>query len=528
MNPLANVRGTTADRRPKEGQAEAQTSEPPPVSHRLPVFSSATACRTSAGPQELPHPVSPVLPLAPLSRRLPRINAQTDAFRKRFFPTASLAEWNDWRWQSRHRITKLAQLEQMVRLSDDERTALVQGGSMLPVGITPYYLSLCSPDDPDEPLRRTVLPVTGEFVRAPGEADDPLDEEGDMAVPGLVHRYPDRVLFLVLDFCSTYCRYCTRSRVVGHGEISPDEKRLEVALDYIRRTPTIRDVLLSGGDPLAMADHRLDWILTRLREIPHVEFVRIGTKMPAVLPQRITPELVKMLRKHHPLWMSIHFMHPSECTPESYRACARLADAGIPLGAQTVLARGVNDDVETMKQLMHHLLRMRVKPYYLYQCDPISGSSHFRTSVQKGLEIIAGLRGHTTGYAVPTYVVDAPGGGGKIPLQPDYLVGRDGEDLVLRNFEGKLFRYPDPLPVGGDLHIPDELVASASRLIVKPGRNARRAANGNGATLGNGNGNGHANGRSNGHSNGHGNGATSGQANGHSNGNGKGRNKTPS
>jgi KamA family protein len=282
---------------------------------------------------------------------MPRINATTDAFRRRFFPNATLAEWNDWRWQSRHRITKLAQLEAMVQLSADERDALVQGESMLPVGITPYYLSLVSPDDPMEPLRRTVLPVTGEFVRAPGEADDPLGEDGHMAVPGLVHRYPDRVLFLVLDFCSTYCRYCTRSRVVGHGEISPDEKRLEMALDYIRRTPTIRDVLLSGGDPLAMADHRLDWVLTRLREIPHVEFVRIGTKMPAVLPQRITPELVKMLRKHHPLWMSIHFMHPSECTPESYRACARLADAGIPLGSQTVLCKDVNDDVETMKHL---------------------------------------------------------------------------------------------------------------------------------------------------------------------------------
>ena len=216
----------------------------------------------------------------------------------------------------------------------------------------------------------------------------------------------------------------------------------------MRRTPTIRDVLLSGGDPLALSEDRLEWILTRLRQIPHIEFVRIGTKMPAVLPQRITPQLCRMLRKFHPLWMSVHFLHPHECTPEAARACGRLVDAGIPLGSQTVLLKGVNDDVEVMKQLVHKLLLMRVRPYYLYQCDPISGSSHCRTPVSKGLEIIQGLRGHTTGYAVPTYVIDAPGGGGKIPLQPDTVIGRDGDDLLLRNFEGHTFRYPDPLPVG--------------------------------------------------------------------------------
>jgi lysine 2,3-aminomutase len=493
MNPHAAIPGPRAGHFPKEGHAEAQTSEPPPAAAPLlPILSAVPAAAA-------PGPLSPP---PPLHRRQPGINPRTDAFRQRFFPEASLAEWNDWRWQSRHRITRLPQLERMLALSDDERAALVQGESMLPVGITPYYLSLVSPDDPGEALRRTVIPVTGEFVRAPGEADDPLGEDAHMPVPGLVHRYPDRVLFLVLDFCSTYCRYCTRSRVVGHGEISPDERRLEVALDYIRRTPTIRDVLLSGGDPLAMADHRLDWVLTRLREIPHVEFVRIGTKMPAVLPQRITPELVRMLKRHHPLWMSIHFMHPAECTAESYRACARLADAGIPLGAQTVLAKGVNDDVETMKTLVHHLLRMRVKPYYLYQCDPISGSSHFRTTVQKGLEIIAGLRGHTTGYAVPTYVVDAPGGGGKIPLQPDYLVGRDGDALVLRNYEGKLFRYPDPLPAGEGGTV-SELVAKTGAFTLAGRRrrrngtaSAQRTATGNGNGAG-GSGNG---GARNGHS----------------------------
>ncbi len=377
--------------------------------------------------------------------RYPRGNPQTRAFRKAFFAQATDQEWNDWRWQLRNRIRKLSQLEQMLVLSDEERAALTEGGSMLPVGVTPYYMSLISRDDPNQPLRRTVIPTTKEFHRSHGEADDPLGEDGHSPVPGLVHRYPDRVLLLVLDFCSTYCRYCTRSRVVGHGELIPNESRLNKALEYIAQTPAIRDVLLSGGDPLAMSEERLDWILTRLREIPHVEFVRIGTKMPAVLPQRITPQLCRVLRKFHPLWMSLHFVHPDECTPESQRACARLADAGIPLGSQTVLLKGVNDNVPTMKELVHRLLMMRVRPYYLYQCDPISGSSHFRTSVAKGLEIIEGLRGHTTGYAVPNYVIDAPGGGGKIPLQPNYVVGRDGDDLLLRNYEGKVFRYPDPV-----------------------------------------------------------------------------------
>jgi len=378
-----------------------------------------------------------------LPGRTPRSTFQTKAFRKTFYPDVSDQDWNDWHWQARNRLRTLAHLEQVLVLSDDERAALSRAGSMLPVSITPYYMSLVSRDDQNQPLRRTVIPTTGEFERGVGEADDPLGEDGDSPIPGLVHRYPDRVLLLVTDFCSSYCRYCTRSRVVGHGGIAPSESRLERAFEYIRNTPAIRDVLISGGDPLALSDERLDWILAQLRQIPHVEFVRIGTKMPAVLPQRITPKLCRMLRKHHPLWMSIHFLHPDECTPESYQACTRLADAGIPLGSQTVLLKGVNDDVETMKRLVHRLLMMRVRPYYLYQCDPITGSQHFRTSVSKGLEIIEGLRGHTTGYAVPNYVIDAPGGGGKIPLQPNYLVGREGDDVLLRNFRGDVYRYPD-------------------------------------------------------------------------------------
>ncbi|MCA9149736.1 MAG: KamA family radical SAM protein [Planctomycetales bacterium] len=395
------------------------------------------------------HPDSPITLRATHSSRASNAyqlscNDRTLAFRRRHFPEVSDAQWSDWRWQSQHRLRKLEQFERLLRLSADEREALVRGGQLLPVGVTPYYLSLLDAEDAEQPLRRTVIPSTAEFLRSRGEADDPLGEDGHSPVPGLVHRYPDRVLLLPLDFCSTYCRYCTRSRVVGHGEIVPNEQRLEAIFQYLRQATNVRDVLISGGDPLALSDDKLDWILTRLREIPHIEFVRIGTKMPAVLPQRITPELVAMLRKHHPLWMSIHFLHPDECTVEAKQACERLIDAGIPLGSQTVLLRGVNDSVDTMKQLVHRLLLMRVRPYYLYQCDPISGSAHFRTPVSKGLEIIRGLRGHTTGYAAPTYVIDAPGGGGKIVVQ-DTTTQRDGDWVVLTNFEGREFRYLDPV-----------------------------------------------------------------------------------
>jgi lysine 2,3-aminomutase len=371
--------------------------------------------------------------------------AATRKFRRRHFPNVTNRDWNDWRWQSRHRIRTLQRLEKILQLSDEEHQALVQGGTMLPVGISPYYASLLDADDPLQPLRRTVVPTLDELVRTEGEADDPLSEDSHSPIPGLVHRYPDRVLLLPLDFCSTYCRYCTRSRVVGHGELVPQESRLSAAFDYLRRQPQIRDVLISGGDALALGDDKLEWILRQLRLIPHIEFIRIGTKMPAVMPQRITHDLVRMLRRFHPIWMSLHFIHPDECTPESAQACARLADAGIPLGSQTVLLKGVNDRLDIIQSLMHKLLLMRVRPYYLYQCDPITGSSHFRTPVATGLKIIEGLRGHTTGYAVPTYVIDAPGGGGKIPLQPDTVIPRDGDWLLLRNYEGRQYRYYDPI-----------------------------------------------------------------------------------
>ncbi len=368
-------------------------------------------------------------------------------FRARCYPTASDAEWHDWKWQLRNRIRDHAGLRRAMTLSSEENEAVERLGDRLPVGITPYYAAQLDAQDPHDGLRKTMVPVVDEFGFSAGELEDPLNEDGDMPVPGLVHRYPDRVLFLVTSFCATYCRYCTRSRLVGKtGEYHFNQAQYQRAIDYIASKPQIRDVLISGGDPLTMADDRIEWLLTQLRLIPHVEFIRIGTKVPAVLPQRITPELTSMLRKFHPFWMSLHFMHPNEITPEVAEACGRLADAGIPLGSQTVLLKGVNDDVDTMRRLMHALLKIRVRPYYIYQCDPIPGSAHFRTPIETGIEIIEGLRGHTTGYAVPQFVIDAPGGGGKIPVAPEYMVGRDGDEVVLRNFKGQTFRYPDPLP----------------------------------------------------------------------------------
>lgn len=403
-------------------------------------------------PVSVPQAPSPTFSLTPVPstrHTVPRltVSPRSDAFRRRFFPQAGLRDWNDWRWQNRNRIRTLRDLDRMFTLAPDERQAIEMHEGALPLGITPYYASLLDGENPAHPLRRTVMPVMGEYLRSRGEADDPLGEDAHSPVPGLVHRYPDRVLLLVTNFCSVYCRYCTRARMVGAvGERSIRKHDLEHAIDYIAATPAIRDVLLSGGDPLSLDDERLDWILARLRAIPHVEFIRIGSKQPVVQPQRVTPALTRILKRHHPLWMSLHFTHPDELTPEVAEACARLADAGIPLGSQTVLLKGVNDDIGTMKRLMQGLLQIRVRPYYLYQCDPISGSAHFRTTVEAGVEIIRGLRGHTSGYAVPTYVIDAPGGGGKIPLAPDYVTGRDGDDLMLTNYARGTYRYPDPQP----------------------------------------------------------------------------------
>jgi lysine 2,3-aminomutase len=383
--------------------------------------------------------------------RLPfPVSEETRAFYRRFYPGTTSAEWNDWHWQFQARVRSLADLEKVFVLSEDEREAVANHSGPLPVGITPYYASLMSRDDPSEPLRRTHIQTRAEAILSPGESDDPLGEDHDSPAPGLVHRYPDRVLFLTTGTCSTYCRYCTRARAVGNpgGEYQLGLKQWDRALAYIEEHTEVRDVLLSGGDPLSIADEKLDYLLTRLRKIKHVEFLRMGSKVPMVLPQRITKNFVKMLKKHHPLWMSIHVTHPREFTPETTEALNRLADAGVPLGSQTVLMKGINDHIDIMKPLMHGLLKRRVKPYYLFAVDPIRGSAPFRTTVQTGLDIVEGLRGFTTGYATPIFAVDAPGGGGKIQLAPDFIVGRDGDNLLVRNFEDKVYSFPDP---GGTL-----------------------------------------------------------------------------
>jgi len=371
------------------------------------------------------------------------ITQRSHSFRKTFFPETPPEVWSDWRWQLRNRIRDLSGLERVFHLSEDERKAVSRNEGRLPLGLTPYYASLMDPQDADDPLRRTKIPTMAEFTHAPGELRDPLGEEDHSPVPGLVHTYPDKVLFLVTDFCATYCRYCTRARMVGAGEYLPDRGIWEKALDYIAQHKEIRDVLLSGGDPLILSEDRLEWLLSRLRQIPHVEILRIGTKVPAVLPQRVTHALTEMLRKYHPLYMSIHFVHPRELTDEVGEACGLLADAGIPLGGQMVLLKGINDDTTTMRALVRGQLRIRVKPYYLHQCDAILGSSHFRTQVKRGVELIRDLHGHTTGYAVPQYMIDAPGGGGKVPISPDYIVGRKDDDLLLRNYRGQVYRYRD-------------------------------------------------------------------------------------
>jgi lysine 2,3-aminomutase len=374
-------------------------------------------------------------------------------FRTRHYPEITRMEWFDWHWQLRNAIRDVDTLSQILNLSDNERQAMMHHSGALPVSITPYYASLLDPDDPSDPLRRCVVPVVDECLHTAGEEEDPLCEDVDSPVPDIIHRYPDRVLFLVTDHCSTYCRYCTRSRIIERSnQHLVDFEKWEKAIEYIAGNKNIRDVLLSGGDPLTLSDEKLDWLLMRLHKIPHIELLRIGTKVPVVLPQRITPALTAMLKKYHPLWLSIHITHPDELTPEMSAACIRLADAGIPLGSQTVLLSDINDDVVTMMRLVHGLLQIRVRPYYLYQCDPIPGSSHFRTPISKGIEIIQGMRGYTTGYAVPTYVVDAPGGGGKIPLLPEYAIGWENGALLLRNYEGNIFRYPDNHAKSKDIH----------------------------------------------------------------------------
>jgi lysine 2,3-aminomutase len=364
-----------------------------------------------------------------------------------YWPAEAMTEWHDHSWQLKNRVSSLAALESRLRLTDEERAGVLLAGNKLAMSITPHFFNLIDPDDPHCPIRRQVIPRLEEGWDAPEEMADPCGEDSHMPVPGLVHRYPDRVLFLVTDRCASYCRYCTRSRVVsGVGE-QHLETQWEAAFQYLEQHTGVRDVLLSGGDPLLFSDAKLEKILSRIRAIPHIQFLRIGSRIPIFLPQRITPELCEMLKKYHPLFISVHTNHPRELTLEVKEALGRLADAGVPLGNQSVLLRGVNDSVEVQQALVHKLLMCRVRPYYLYQCDLIRGSSHLRTSVAKGLEIIEGLRGHTTGYAIPQFVIDGPGGGGKIPLNPNYVVHQDREKTVLRNYEGEIFEYPEPTSI---------------------------------------------------------------------------------
>jgi len=364
-----------------------------------------------------------------------------------YWPAEAMTDWHNATWQLKNRVSTLSALEARLALTDEERAGVLLAGNKLAMSITPHFFNLIDKNDPNCPIRRQVIPRIEEGWNAPEEQADPCGEDSHMPVPGLVHRYPDRVLFLVTDRCASYCRYCTRSRVVsGVGE-QHLETQWEMAFKYLEAHTEVRDVLLSGGDPLLFPDDRLDKILTRLRAIPHIQFIRIGSRIPIFLPQRITPELCAMLKKHHPLFISIHTNHPRELTSEVRDALGRLADAGIPLGNQSVLLRGVNDSVEIQKTLVHKLLMCRVRPYYLYQCDLINGSSHLRTSVAEGVSIIEGLRGHTTGYAVPQFVIDGPGGGGKIPINPNYLIDTAPGSVTLRNYEGQVFEYPDPSPM---------------------------------------------------------------------------------
>lgn len=352
------------------------------------------------------------------------------------------SDWKDWKWQLKNRITTLQDLQQHLSLTQAEKRGCAFANRKLALAITPYFFNLIDRQDVHCPIRRQVIPRQEEMDTAPWESRDPVGEEGSTAVDGVVHRYPDRVLFLVTDRCAAYCRYCTRSRLVSNAQDYNFHPDFEQGLKYIAAHPEIRDVLLSGGDPLLLSDNKLDYLLGRLRAIPHVEFIRIGSRIPVFLPQRITPELCAILRKHGPVWMSIHVNHPQECTAELYQAAERLSFAGVPLGNQSVLLKGVNDDVAVLKSLVHRLLMMRVRPYYLYQCDVITGSAHLRTDVKTGIELIRQLRGHTTGYAIPQYVVDAPGGGGKIPLNPEYVESIDDDRVVLRNYRGHRYEYP--------------------------------------------------------------------------------------
>lgn len=360
------------------------------------------------------------------------------------FKDVTEEQWNDWHWQVENRLSTLEDIEAVLELTEQEREDIAKVIGGFRVGITPYYASLMDPKDPMCPVRMQAVPTLAEMHRSEADDADPLHEDADSPAPGLTHRYPDRVLFLVTDQCSMYCRHCTRRRLAGETDGARSIDDINACIEYIRNTPQVRDVLLSGGDALCIEDEMLEYIISELRKIPHVEIVRIGSRTPVVMPQRITDDLVNMLKKYHPIWLNTHFNNIKELTPTAEAALKKLADAGIPLGNQTVLLRGVNDCKHKMRELMHALVKNRVRPYYIYQCDLSIGIEHFRTTVSKGIEIMEGLRGHTSGYAVPTFVVDAPGGGGKTPVMPQYIVSQTPHKVILRNYEGVITTYTEP------------------------------------------------------------------------------------
>ncbi len=372
-------------------------------------------------------------------------------------------DWNNWGWQMRHRLTSAEQIEQYMTLTEEEKQGCNHAGNKLALAITPYFFNLIDRDNPNCPIRKQVIPQVNEMTVAPWETLDPLAEDSHAVVPGLIHRYPDRVLFLVTDRCAAYCRYCTRSRLVSNSQGYDFHPKIEQAFEYLEKNTQVRDVLISGGDPLLLSDRKIEYLLDRLSKIKHLEFIRIGSRIPVFLPQRITPELCDIFAKYDTLWMSIHVNHPNEATQAVREATRRLSRAGIPLGNQSVLLKDVNDDVDTMKTLVQKLLMMKVRPYYLYQLDAITGTSHFKVDIKKGIEIIQGLRGHTTGYGIPQYIIDAPQGGGKVPINPDYVVETNEDEIVIKNYEGKIYRYarktledhPEELPPS----IPAELYA---------------------------------------------------------------------
>ena len=353
-------------------------------------------------------------------------------------------QWNDWGWQVRNRIETLEELKKYINLTKDEEEGVAATLGKLRMAITPYYLSLIDLNDPYDPIRKQAIPTDAELEFAAYEEADPLHEDTDSSCAGLTHRYPDRVLFLITDQCSMYCRHCTRRRFAGTCDAEVPKQQIDNCIEYIRNHPEVRDVLLSGGDSLLVSDEMLEYIISRVRAIPHVEIIRLGSRTPVVMPQRITPELCNIFKKYHPIWLNTHFNCPQEITEEAARATTMLADAGVPLGNQSVLLAGVNDCVHVMLKLVNELVRIRVRPYYIYQCDPSLGLSHFRTTVSKGIEIMEALRGHTSGYCVPTFVVDAPGGGGKTPVMPTYVISQTPRKVILRNFEGVITTYTEP------------------------------------------------------------------------------------